>query len=278
MQIFARFRDFVCFTRTLAHIDASMRWLGLVLVCLLAKVTAAPIITAGPSLTEVDFARKIERGSWLVEHYSPYCHHCRAFAPTWKSLVDLFEAEAGRHDFHFAQVDCAANGDLCVANEVKFYPSLFLYVAGVKTDQYKGERTVEALEAWIKDRWAVTTTWTASSEPDGEPKPALETAADEGARFITPDQIEGAASENDREQQRGKHALTVQEPPSASAERGEEKRSGSSGTVESLNTAGLERAKSSGRPIFVKFFAPWCSHCKAMAPGPLIPLLASFRS
>jgi hypothetical protein len=77
----------------------------------------------------------------LVEHYSPFCHHCKAFVPTWKEYVwfpysqcfisrsawlilkhpiafvlplyRLVESRQHQEDtinFHFGQVDCAVYG------------------------------------------------------------------------------------------------------------------------------------------------------------------------
>lgn len=87
----------------------------------------------------------------LVEHYSPFCHHCKAFVPTWKEwvvpslssrvssfklawrwatfvwllrfpfcsssstirLVDSRKHQEESINFHFGQVDCAIYGGEC---------------------------------------------------------------------------------------------------------------------------------------------------------------------
>jgi hypothetical protein len=45
----------------------------------------------------------------FIEHFSPYCSHCRHFAPTWGELVEDFKAheETG---INLAQVNCATHG------------------------------------------------------------------------------------------------------------------------------------------------------------------------
>ena len=45
-------------------------------------------------------------GLRFVEHFSPYCHHCRAFAPTWDELVADYAGSA----VNLAQVDCIVHG------------------------------------------------------------------------------------------------------------------------------------------------------------------------
>jgi protein disulfide-isomerase len=45
-------------------------------------------------------------GLRFVEHFSPYCHHCREFAPTWNELVDHYAGSL----INLAQVDCIVHG------------------------------------------------------------------------------------------------------------------------------------------------------------------------
>ncbi|BGP39429.1 hypothetical protein JCM10450v2_003382 [Rhodotorula kratochvilovae] len=115
---------------------------------------AAPITVAGDGLTEETWSR-VDKGTWLVEHYSPYCSHCKAFAPKWKELVDTYTDAASAHDFHFAQVDCAANGDLCHAHDVKYYPSIFLYKDGAFAEEFTERRTLEALGKYVEENYPV---------------------------------------------------------------------------------------------------------------------------
>jgi hypothetical protein len=59
-------------------------------------------------LTPANFKDSTARGLWFVEHFSPYCVHCRQFAPTWEKLVGDCEKEIP--SVHLAQVDCSVNG------------------------------------------------------------------------------------------------------------------------------------------------------------------------
>ncbi|BGP24113.1 hypothetical protein JCM10295v2_003015 [Rhodotorula toruloides] len=135
--------------------------------------SAAPISVAGESLTEETWNANVGKGTWrvltqhlqhadairmqtpLVEHYSPYCSHCKAFAPKWQELVDTFGDAAASHDFHFAQVDCAANGDLCHSHDVKYYPSIYLYEGGTFKQEFEGRRTLEELAKFVEEHYPV---------------------------------------------------------------------------------------------------------------------------
>jgi protein disulfide-isomerase len=81
--------------------------------------------------------------------------------------VELREADSAINNFHFAQVDCAANGDLCHAHEVKYYPSIFLYVDGELYDEYSGKRTIEALSAYVDENMPGKVVWL---DEDGKPE------------------------------------------------------------------------------------------------------------
>ncbi|EGU13003.1 Proteophosphoglycan ppg4 [Rhodotorula toruloides ATCC 204091] len=111
--------------------------------------SAAPISTAGDSLTEETWDAHVGKGT------CPYCSHCKAFAPKWQELVDTFGDAAASHDFHFAQVDCAANGDLCHSHDVKYYPSIYLYEGGTFKQEYEGRRTLEELAKFAEEHYPV---------------------------------------------------------------------------------------------------------------------------
>jgi hypothetical protein len=72
------------------------------------------------------------------------------FAPTWKKFVaDHADWEEGGR-FHFAQVDCIANGDLCVQEKIAGYPTLWYYRDGKQDQEYKGSRDAESMRVWLE--------------------------------------------------------------------------------------------------------------------------------
>jgi thioredoxin domain-containing protein 5 len=91
----------------------------------LASAEAAPVQLN--VLNPDNFKDTIAKGVWYValryfnskcssrfrciEFFSPYCHHCQGFAPTWTRLVENTEKHADP-GVRLAQVNCAANGGL----------------------------------------------------------------------------------------------------------------------------------------------------------------------
>ena len=118
-------------------------------------------------------------GFRFVEHFSPYCHHCRQFAPTWDELVDDYAGSL----VNLAQVNCAIYGgtfhlrgsvsvseaptDLCSHNGVSGYPQMNLYHDGVYQITFEGMRNHELIVSFIKEHTGV------SDPPHSPPPPEL---------------------------------------------------------------------------------------------------------
>ncbi|KAJ8517439.1 hypothetical protein ONZ45_g5366 [Pleurotus djamor] len=195
---------------------------SLFLITTLAVTAALPVQST--VLTPENFNDTIAHGVWLVEHFSPYCHHCREFAPTWEKLVKDVEEnpDAG---IHLAQVNCAVNGDLCDEHNVKGYPQMNLYRDGEYQEYYRGNRDYDLLTAYITQH--------AEHKPATPPPP--------------PPSVKAASVPE---------PLTPPEPT---------KPVGTTGRVIQLTTDSFASTINDG-PTFVKFFAPWCGHCKKLAP------------
>lgn len=61
------------------------------------------------TLTAANFQPEVAKGMTLVEFYSPYCIHCKRFAPTFKSLVDIQE-HLEEFGFKIRRVNCVTSG------------------------------------------------------------------------------------------------------------------------------------------------------------------------
>lgn len=103
------------------------------------------------ALTTDDFSSRTSQGMWLVEHYSPFCGHCRTFAPTFEKLVKENHKLENTRGFFMAQVNCIAQGDLCNSNGVKYYPMIKLYADGKEVEIYSGDRTYQHLNQYIQE-------------------------------------------------------------------------------------------------------------------------------
>ncbi|KAF8996782.1 thioredoxin domain-containing 5 [Cyathus striatus] len=169
-------------------------------------------------LTPDNFKEQTATGFWFIEHYSPYCGHCRKFAPTWEKLVEDMVTEIP--SLNFAQVNCVVHGDLCNANDIRGYPTMLFFSDGKITDEYKGSRALPDLKDWLKSR--APSTPPSSPSPPPPPSPPSPPVVSKPA----PNQL---------------------------------------GEVVSVTAKTFGHMLAEG-PAFVKFFAPWCGHCKKLAP------------
>ncbi|CAO3583598.1 unnamed protein product [Absidia cylindrospora] len=96
-------------------------------------------------------------GIWFVEHFSPYCHLCIDFAPTWKELTEEEDGLASTHDIHFGTINCSIYGDLCAEHDITGYPKMKLYVNGNYAQTYLGTRSKRSIKAYLlreQRKWA----------------------------------------------------------------------------------------------------------------------------
>jgi len=84
----------------------------------------------------------------LVEFYAPWCGHCKALAPKYDELGELYKPFADK--VTIAKVDATLND---VPDEIQGFPTIKLYKAGKKDSpiSYSGARTVEDLAEFIKE-------------------------------------------------------------------------------------------------------------------------------
>lgn len=193
------------------------------------QATAAPAASSHV-LTPQDFKQTIADGIWFIEHFSPYCRHCRNFEPTWNRVVDKFEKtpEVG---VHLAQVNCALNGDLCTENGVTGYPQMNLYRNGQFVETFTKDRDFDILVDFLLAR--------AEPTANSLPSPTAVEQKEMAAEIVPVDE---------------ESVIQV-----AQAE------SNPSGEVISLTSETFDDFVAQA-PTFVKFFAPWCGHCKKLAP------------
>ncbi|KAI0136471.1 protein disulfide-isomerase [Xylariales sp. AK1849] len=86
----------------------------------------------------------------LIEFYAPWCGHCKALAPKYDDLANLYINSEFKDKIVVAKVDATAND---VPDEIQGFPTIKLYPAGSKGEPvtYSGSRTVEDLIKFVKE-------------------------------------------------------------------------------------------------------------------------------
>ncbi|EMC93266.1 hypothetical protein BAUCODRAFT_36938 [Baudoinia panamericana UAMH 10762] len=217
----------------------------------------------------------ISSGYWAVEFFSPYCHHCRAFAPTWLTLYEFYytqEPVAGGsgkdadisftdyYDFHFAKVDCVAYMDACSTKDVKSFPTIKLFKDGEPVKEIMGARSIKVMSEWVEE---TLETIRPGSRPKGGMK-VPKVGADSVEKTLMPEAPpEPALKDTDATKTASDSASTVTatrvaEPVTPNLD----------GRSRPLTAESFQRLVTTSRdPWFVKFYAPWCGHCQAIAPN-----------
>jgi len=114
-----------------------------------------------------DLDETIKSGYWMVEFFSPYCGHCKHFAPTWQTMYEFYYTDdpvpqsqgteddlngfTKYYDFHFAKVDCVANGDACAAHSIGSFPTVVLFKDGVKVSSNTGAQNLAFMSTWVEE-------------------------------------------------------------------------------------------------------------------------------
>jgi protein disulfide-isomerase A1 len=116
----------------------------------------------------------------LLEFYAPWCGHCKALAPKYDELAELY---AKNKDFAskvtIAKIDATAND---VPDSITGFPTIKLFPAGSKEApvEYSGSRTVEDLANFVKEngKYGVDAFAAQAEEAEEVAEDATETASD----------------------------------------------------------------------------------------------------
>ena len=224
----------------------------------------------------------------LVEFFSPYCHHCKAFAPTWQTNYEFYyssnplaasSSDSGAdspdsakslnsftryYDFKFAKVDCAAYGDACSAHEIHSFPTVLLLKDGKAIDKQVGAQDLKTTSKWIESNLEVIRP---GSRPKGGPK-LPKVGADHVDGVVEP-VAAGPAKEDEVVRQAATTSTSTSTATKSTLKATQiAKDYNPNGKSIPLTAESFQRLVTATHdPWFIKFYAPWCHHCQAMAPN-----------
>ncbi|OJD15562.1 hypothetical protein AJ78_04185 [Emergomyces pasteurianus Ep9510] len=239
-----------------------------------------------PPMKQLDasnFDETIKEGYWFVKHFSPYCGYCISIAPTWQTLYEFYYSSNPLststskqmqdtqsslnsfqrfYDFNFASMDCIANADKCQALNVDFFPLFTLYHKGKKVESFTGKKSIAGLSKFIEDKLEQIKPGSRSQNGLRLPEPG-DTKVDTVA---SPSKPEGKPEGKPAASPEAKVQPPKENAPSVVPKRPSGPVPNPQGTSIPLTAESFQKLVTNTHvPWFIKFYTPWCSHCKAMS-------------
>ena len=186
-------------------------------------------------------------------------------APYWKALHDIYTTSTPNsslsadpstftdlYSFHFAEINCEAFGDICSELKIDGYPTLNLYKDGKLFDSYPADsrRDVTNMSEWLEERLAKIKTVSGKKEEQVEDTPESELKEEKGG-------LEQEVFQNKKPTP--STTLVVSTPVVTPNPDGI--------SYEFSRDDFIQMVEMTQDPWMIKFYAPWCDHCRAMAPA-----------
>ncbi|KAJ5242856.1 uncharacterized protein N7469_001183 [Penicillium citrinum] len=274
-------------------------WLGWSLLSLLTVPTvaaSAKLEKRGNRGVDSDLPTVFNDGHWFVKHYSPACAHCRKAAPLYQTIYEYYytsnplSPSSGKspdpkssngftnyYNFHFGSMNCLAYGDFCEKLGISAWPTFAFYDQGEQTLKHVAAKSIKDLSALVEEK--LETIKPGSRPPQGIKLPEVgATSVDSSAEPDSPppkvkaptggEQIGEKQSEVGSQKDSGSSSDSKADGTTDSKNKPKSAPPNPQGLSVPLTAESFQKLVTSTQdPWFIKFYAPWCGHCQAMAPN-----------
>lgn len=172
-----------------------------------------------------------DKGVVIVEFYAPWCGHCKSLTPEYEKAAKVLGGVV-----KIVAVDATAHESLAQKYGIQGFPTIKVFGADKKAPtDFQGQRTADAI---------------------------ISEAMKQANSLVKARKAGGAAP--------GAKAKT--DKPKAEKPKGDKPKKASGGKAGASAVVELTEANfnalvmESTEPWIVEFYAPWCGHCKALAP------------
>ncbi|KAL9118193.1 MAG: hypothetical protein Q9187_005264 [Circinaria calcarea] len=181
------------------------------------------------------------------------------------------------YDFHFASLDCTAWGDACTDHKIDSFPTFVLYKTGEEVKRFTGTRDLEWISRFIEEQLE-------SIRPGSRPKDGVKlpkVGKDHSEADTVKDVPQGKSKDTvvgelAKQEQVETTTATAAVTATTSSQVALQATSASKqkeppnpiGTSIALTQESFQKLVTTTQdPWFIKFYAPWCHHCQALAPN-----------
>lgn len=181
------------------------------------------------------------------------------------------------YDFHFGSHDCVAFGDACTSRNVTSFPTFSLYKDSNFVKKYEGSRDMEGLSQFIEEILESLRPGSRSKDGVKLPEAGAKSIGDESTSKLSPKRLKGpeelTIALNKEENTASSDELVSSHPKAKtnSLPPGPVKSTAApnfKGISVDLSQESFQKLVTNTQdPWFVKFYAPWCHHCQALAPS-----------